>query len=50
VRDVDIEELEDKLEALDEKELLPYRPLILEQLPFIDEKDDVWNGKIHTLS
>lgn len=39
--DVDIEELEDRLEALDEKELLPYNPLMLEQLPFIDENDDV---------
>jgi hypothetical protein len=41
VSDVDIEELEDRLEALDEKELLPYNPLMLEQLPFIDENDDV---------
>lgn len=40
-RDVDSEELEDRLEAFEEKELLPYKPLIVEQLPFIDEKDEV---------
>lgn len=34
-------ELEDRLEAFDEKELLPYKPLMLEQLPFIDVKDEV---------
>lgn len=41
VSDVDMDELEDRLEAFEEKELLPYKPLILEQLPFIDEYDDV---------
>jgi hypothetical protein len=33
--------LEDRFEAFEQKELLPYKPLMLEQLPFIDEKDDV---------
>lgn len=42
VSDVDKDELEDRLEAFEEKELLPYKPLILEQLPFIDEYDDVY--------
>lgn len=37
---MDIDEFEERLEAFDEKELLPYNPLILEQLPFIDENDD----------
>jgi hypothetical protein len=33
--------LEDKFDAFDANELLPKKPLMLEQFPIIEEKDDV---------